>query len=147
LLSSSIGSLYSNRIGERIWLLPIAVGSFIFAGPVITRGLTSVSTPLRIAVSAAMLFPSGFFMGMAFPLGIKKAEFARGGAPTAWYWGINGAFSVISSVLAVVVAVFWGVTTTLLVGLAAYVVALIALEPRGMKLQVGRDFEMPPLES
>jgi len=134
LLSSSIGSLYSHRIGERIWLLPLVVASFIFVGPVFTRGLASASTPVRILVSAAMLFPSGFFMGMAFPLGIKKAELAHDGAPTAWYWGINGAFSVISSVLAVVVAVFWGVTMTLLVGLVAYVVALIALVPGGMKV-------------
>jgi hypothetical protein len=137
LLSSSIGSLYSHRIGERIWLLPLVVASFIFVGPVFTRGLASASTPLRIVVSAAMLFPSGFFMGMAFPLGIKKAELAHDGAPTAWYWGINGAFSVISSVLAVVVAVFWGVTATLIVGLAAYVVALIALAPSGIKATGG----------
>jgi hypothetical protein len=65
-------------------------------------------------------------MGMAFPLGIKQARRLHEGAPTAWYWGINGAFSVISSVLAVVVAVFWGVTVTLVVGLAAYLIALIA---------------------
>ena len=77
-------------------------------------------------------------MGMAFPLGIKKAELAHDDAPTAWYWGINGAFSVISSVLAVVVAVFWGVTMTLLVGLVAYVVALIALAPSGMKVAGAR---------
>src|SRR5207247_10223271 len=64
---------------------------------------------------------------MAFPLGIRQARYAHGGAPTAWYWGINGAFSVISSVLALVVAVFWGVTMTLVVGLTAYVVALVAL--------------------
>ena len=68
-------------------------------------------------------------MGMAFPLGIKKAQLGREGAPTAWYWGINGAFSVISSVLAVVVAIFWGVTMTLLVGLTAYIVAMFALAP------------------
>jgi hypothetical protein len=65
-------------------------------------------------------------MGMAFPAGMRQAQ-RTGGAPAAWYWGINGAFSVISSVLAVVVAVFWGVTVTLLVGLSAYIVALAAL--------------------
>ena len=70
-------------------------------------------------------------MGMAFPLGIKQAQYADEAAPAAWYWGINGAFSVISSVLAVVVAVFWGVTATLLVGLTAYIVALIALWAKG----------------
>src|SRR5205814_6506125 len=93
----------------------------------LTRGLAAASTILRITVSALLLFPSGFFMGMAFPLGIKKAQAGHEGAPTAWYWGINGAFSVISSVLAVVVAVFWGVTVTLMVGLGAYILALIAL--------------------
>jgi hypothetical protein len=74
-------------------------------------------------------------MGMAFPLGIKQALSRHDGAPTAWYWGINGAFSVISSVLAVVVAVFWGVTMTLVVGLLAYIVGLMALGPwsRGIK--------------
>jgi len=127
LLSSSLGSFYSQRMKGWIWLLPIVLAAFIFASPYITKELVAASTPVRIAVSALLLFPSGFFMGMAFPLGIQKAQRSFEGAPTAWYWGINGAFSVISSVLAVVVAVFWGVTMTLLVGLIAYVVALIML--------------------
>ena len=127
LLASSLGSLLSHRMAAWIWLLPVALAAFIFVSPSITRELSAASTPLRIAVSALLLFPSGFFMGMAFPLGIKKAQYAHDGAPTAWYWGINGAFSVISSVLAVVVAVFWGITMTLLVGLAAYIVALVSL--------------------
>ena len=127
LLASSLGSLFSHRLGTWIWLLPLVLAGFILVSPIITRELVAAATPLRIAVSAALLFPSGFFMGMAFPLGIKKAQYADDAAPTAWYWGINGAFSVISSVLAVVVAVFWGVTVTLLVGLAAYVIALVAI--------------------
>ncbi|PYS30365.1 MAG: hypothetical protein DMG11_05395 [Acidobacteria bacterium] len=127
LVASSLGSLCSNRAGRWIWLLPFLLAAFIFASPAVTYQLAAASTPLRIAISAMLLFPSGFFMGMAFPLGIKQAMSAHDGAPTAWYWGINGAFSVISSVLALVVAVFWGVTATLLVGLLAYVVALIAL--------------------
>jgi hypothetical protein len=127
LIASSCGSLYSYRIGKWIWLLPLLLAAFIFVSPAVTRSLTAASTPARIGISALLLFPSGFFMGMAFSLGMKKALYADKGAPTAWYWGINGAFSVISSVLAVVIAVFWGVTMTLLVGLGAYVVGLIAL--------------------
>jgi hypothetical protein len=127
LLASSLGSLYSHRAGRWIWCLPVALGAFIVVSPFITTELAATSTSMRILASAVLLFPSGFFMGMAFPLGVKKAQLAHEGAPTAWYWGINGAFSVISSVLAVVVAVFWGVTVTLLVGLAAYMIALIAL--------------------
>lgn len=127
LFASSAGSLYSHRWGRWIWLLPVVLAGFIFVSPFFTNGLAAASTPMRIAVTAALLFPTGFFMGMAFPLGMQKAQYAGEGAPTAWYWGINGAFSVISSVLAVTVAVFWGVTATLFVGLVAYTIALIAL--------------------
>jgi hypothetical protein len=127
LVASSIGSLYSDRLGRFIWFLPVLLGAFILLAPTVTSQLSDVSVSMRILVSAVLLFPSGFFMGMAFPLGIKRATRSNDAAPTAWYWGINGAFSVISSVLAVVVTVFWGVTMTLMVGLAAYIVALVAL--------------------
>jgi spermidine synthase len=126
LIASSLGSLYSYRFERWMWLLPAVLAAFILVSPLITREFVASSTPLRIAASALLLLPCGFFMGMAFPLGIKKARELHEGAPTAWYWGINGAFSVISSVLAVVVAVFWGVTVTLVVGLTAYLIALIA---------------------
>jgi hypothetical protein len=126
LIASSLGSLYSNRFERSMWILPVVLAAFILVSPVITRELVAAPTPLRIAASALLLLPCGFFMGMAFPLGIKKARRVHEGAPAAWYWGINGAFSVISSVLAVVVAVFWGVTVTLVVGLAAYLIALMA---------------------
>ena len=128
LIASSCGSFYSNGLGRWMWFLPVVLALFILTSPAVTRALTAASTPLRIAASTVLLFPSGFFMGMAFPVGMKKALSFGEGAPTAWYWGINGAFSVISSVLALVVAVFWGVTVTLLVGLTAYVVGLLALE-------------------
>jgi SAM-dependent methyltransferase len=126
LIASSIGSLLSDRFGKWIWALPVCLTGFILLSPAVTGEFISASTPIRIAISSIMLFPSGFFMGMAFPVGIKQAR-SKDNAPTAWYWGINGAFSVISSVLAVVVAVFWGVTATLLVGLAVYLLALAAL--------------------
>src|SRR6266516_2050525 len=127
LVASSLGSFYSHRMGQWIWLLPFFLAAFIMVSPAVTYRLMAASTPVRIVISALLLFPSGFFMGMAFPLGISKAVSVNEGAPTAWYWGVNGAFSVISSVLAVAVAVFWGVTVTLLVGLGAYILALIAL--------------------
>ena len=44
-------------------------------------------------------------MGMLFPIGIRVAR-RQTEAPIAWYWGINGAFSVVSSVLALMVSIF-----------------------------------------
>ena len=127
LIASSLGSLCSHRFAGWFWMLPVVLAGFVAVSPFITHEFVAESTPIRILASIAMLFPCGFFMGMAFPLGIKKAQYSDERAPTAWYWAINGAFSVISSVLAVVVAVFWGVTVTLLVGLAAYIVAIVAV--------------------
>jgi hypothetical protein len=126
LVASSAGSLMSNRLGQYIWMLPLLLVAFVVFSPAITGRFVAQATWIRIAVSALLLFPSGFFMGMAFPVGMRQAR-KREAAPTAWYWGINGAFSVISSVLAVVVAVFVGVTATLLVGVASYGIALASL--------------------
>jgi hypothetical protein len=126
LIASSFGSLMSDRFGHYLWVLPLVLIAFVVGSPIVTSRLVAESTWLRITVSALLLFPSGFFMGMAFPVGMKHAR-TDDNAPTAWYWGINGAFSVISSVLAVVVAVFLGVTATLLVGVGSYGLALASL--------------------
>ena len=81
LVASSLGSLFSHRFGQWIWLLPVLLGAFILLSPVVTRQLVAASTPVRIIASAMLLFPSGFFMGMAFPLGVKQARYADGDAP------------------------------------------------------------------
>jgi hypothetical protein len=126
LVASSLGSLCVNRAGAALWALPVVLLGVIVLGPALTRGLTGASTLVRILVSAALLFPCGFLMGMAYPAGMKTAA-STTGVPSAWYWAINGCFSVIASVLAVVIAVFWGVTATLFAGLAIYLIALAAL--------------------
>src|SRR2546428_3657579 len=77
LLASSLGSLCAHRLGTWIRLLPVVLAVFILVSPFITRELAAVSTLVRIVVSALLLFPSGFFMGMAFPLGIKKAQYSQ----------------------------------------------------------------------
>jgi hypothetical protein len=126
LFASSVGSFCSSVARRWLWLLPVLLGAFILVSPAVTRGLAAAATPVRIGLSALLLFPVGFFMGTAFPAGMERAR-QQENAPTAWYWGINGAFSVISSVLAIAVTIFWGVTVTLSMGLLAYVVALLVL--------------------
>ncbi|MBI3940490.1 MAG: hypothetical protein HY315_06615 [Acidobacteria bacterium] len=126
LFASSVGSFCSPKVGRWLWLLPVLLGAFILVSPWVTRALAAASTPVRIGLSALLLFPIGFFMGAAFPAGMERVRRSPR-APTAWYWGINGAFSVISSVLAVAVTIFWGVTATLSIGLLAYVLALAVL--------------------
>ena len=89
--------------------------------PVLHPGTMEPVTPDFLAV----LFPMGLFMGMAFPLGMKLAS-RHAAALTPWLWGINGAFSVLASVLAVAVALTWAISAAYWVGCGAYAVALAA---------------------
>jgi len=80
----------------------------------------------RIALSLLILIPLGFIMGIPFPIGMTIASNNFSGH-TAWFWAINGAMSVVASVISVCVSIAWGFTATLEIGLACYVLAGITL--------------------
>jgi hypothetical protein len=95
------------------------------ATPSIVRAIEPVSTLWRILTSVAVLFPIGLMMGMAFPIGMTVAA-ATNKALTPWFWGLNGAASVLSSVLSVCIALTWSISTAFWAGLVCYLVALAA---------------------
>jgi len=62
---------------------------------------------IKIIISLGLIAPVAFFMGMPFPLGLGRLTRKKSDL-VPWAWGINGCASVISSVLATVIAVSWG---------------------------------------
>ena len=99
----------------------------------------------RLLVSGALLVPLGLVMGMPFPTGLRALAMAYGSAPDSetqtnvkdnaveWAWAMNAAASVLGSVLAMVIAIQFGLNVTLACGVAAYLLALFllpALHPR-----------------
>ena len=96
------------------------------ATPLVIRAFAASTTPVRITVAIALLFPIGLLMGMAFPLGMRAAT-GRAPALTPWLWGINGATSVCASVMAVAIALHWGIAASFWTGVACYVMATVAL--------------------
>jgi hypothetical protein len=135
LLFSGIGSMLSERLvdpeRERTMLPPLLVllGVVLvlgFATPRIIHAVDGATTPLRIATAVALLMPLGLMMGMPFSIGMRAAA-SRPGTPTAFLWGINGATSVCASVLSVVTALFFGISTAYWAGLVAYLVATVSL--------------------
>ena len=135
LLSSGAGSLSTATLKPgtdnrpaltRLLLLVIVLVAFGAITPAAVRHYEAASTPVRIAIAVAILLPIGFFMGMAFPIGMRRAlREAPSIAP--WLWGVNGAASVCASVLVVVIAIGAGISTAFWVGTLCYVVALAAL--------------------
>ena len=79
--------------------------------------------------------PPGCFMGMAFPLGMKLAAGARTQL-TPWLWGLNGAASVLASVLSVCIALTWSISTAFWAGWACYLVALVAFAGAARRARV-----------
>lgn len=139
LLFSGLGSLTTERLVQpspkaalRLSLLvPLVVllvvlVMFGFVTPYIIDRFETETTPVRILTAVGILAPMGLVMGMPFPLGMKVASL-RPNAPTAFFWGINGATSVCASVLAVAIAIGWGISTAFWVGCLSYVAAAAAL--------------------
>jgi spermidine synthase len=79
----------------------------------------------RIVISAVLIAPLAFFMGMPFPLGLARAE-ASDARLVPWAWGINGCASVIGAVLATLLAIHVGFTAVVVAALVLYGAAAAA---------------------
>ena len=141
LLSSGAGSLVSRRwFSEptRVFLalafIIAALLAYVFALPYVLESLIGVPFVAKLAISALLLVPLGFAMGMPFPSGLRALSSAgESGNPSPkhgvveWAWAMNAASSVLGSVLAIVVAIQFGLTITLACGAGAYLLAMLLL--------------------
>lgn len=75
------------------------------------------------AWAALAAFPMGFF----FPLGLSRLPRDSGLIP--WAWALNGAFSVVATPLANLVAIGVGYRLLVLIGMALYGLAFLAFPP------------------
>jgi hypothetical protein len=80
---------------------------------------------VRILISAALIAPLAFFMGMPFPLGLARLE-AADARLIPWAWAINGCASVTGAVLATLLAIHVGFTAVVIAALVLYAVAAAA---------------------
>jgi spermidine synthase len=141
LLSSGAGSLVSRRWlpkPAQVWvpllLLVAAIGIHVVILPGLLNALVGLPFMAKLAISALLLIPLGVAMGMPFPTGLRALadapvaeslvqENAAGNA-VEWAWAMNAASSVLGSVLAMVIAIQWGLNFTLACGAVAYLVAM-----------------------
>jgi len=144
MLSSGAGSLFS-----RVWLprtdlcwIPlmlviVTLLADIMFLPSRLASLVGMDFGYRLLVSGILLIPLGFVMGMPFPTGLRALaalpapEFPAGQGASdnsvEWAWAMNAAASVLGSVLAMVIAIQFGLTVTLACGAAAYMLALLLM--------------------
>ena len=134
LLAGGLGSYRSRRLaGDRRALrrvCSVLVALLLFMTlllPVIIEVALPLSLAGRLAVTVLVVAPMGYLMGQPFPLGIELLR-RRTDRLIPWVWSLNGALSVLGSILTLVLAINFGYTTTMLVGPAAYLAAAVAAE-------------------
>ncbi|MBA4379524.1 MAG: hypothetical protein C0393_02360 [Anaerolinea sp.] len=154
LLFSAMGSRLSHLIPLRLALLILIILLVItpFLLPYIFTLTLGLPFLLRLALTALILAPLGFLMGIPFPAGIrwvtKKTASVRNQSspkndkPSAtlrlrsgqvrhrpfaipWLWAVNGAASVVASVLAALLALTFGFSWVLRIGALCYLAAWI----------------------
>ncbi|MCR4408462.1 MAG: hypothetical protein NUW24_16335 [Anaerolineae bacterium] len=130
LLFSGIGSLLARRFRPPVALALLIGATLIYPVllPVAFRALLGWPLAWRLTATAMGLAPLGLLMGVPFPTGIATLE-ARAPGLIPWAWAINGCASVLSSILAAMLALSWGFWGVLLLATAAYAGALLTIIP------------------
>ena len=132
LLSSGAGSMVSRwwlANTSRVWLplLLVAAALLLYVAvlPSLLGHLVGLPFPVKLLISAGLLVPLGFAMGMPFPTGLRALADATTGNLVEWAWAMNAASSVLGSVLAIIIAIQFGLNITLATGAAAYLLAIV----------------------
>jgi len=94
--------------------------------PFVFRAALGFGMAWRILIALLLVAPLGFVLGMPFPLGLRLAM-QRSSALGSWAWGVNGFFTVIGTILALMLGMMIGFRMVLLLACACYLGGLLVL--------------------
>ncbi len=135
LLFAGMGSAWSRRqvlagrhrrgvILAVVGIVLLSIGYIAALGPLFDLML-ALPVAIKILISIVLIAPLAFCMGMPFPLALASlGESAPAIIP--WAWGVNGCASVLSAVLATLLAIHFGFTIVVLLASLLYGVAVAA---------------------
>jgi len=134
LLFTGIGSYLTGKLNiesENLSkkYLPLLVGLIILTSlltPVLFRTTIQWNLPMRILMTLLLVCPMGILLGMPFPTGIKTVA-SESNAFIPWAWGVNGFFTVIGSVGAVILGMIFGFKVVILIAAACYLLAIFLI--------------------
>lgn len=122
LLGSGIGSKFSTKCNDKVPFIGIVLWVLleIFVFRSLTTLLVGLTILPRILVSAILILPLGFFLGMPFPKGAKRVE-----RLIDWGFAVNGAASVFGAAFILLVSFSYGFNAALLLGAGFYFLAFL----------------------
>jgi SAM-dependent methyltransferase len=134
LVSAGMGSRFSLRFEGRssreLKILLLFLCGLLFASsffyPQILSFFQGSPAFFRWLITFALIGTLGFFMGMPFPMGIRRAA-SRGQVYVSWGWCANGCASVLGAILPVLLALTWGFQVVFFLSALCYLVAFLAV--------------------
>lgn len=133
ILSTGAGSFLSDAVPlsrRRLASIPLVIAAIGLATawglpPLLARSF-GLRLPLRALLVVATTAPLGLVLGLCFPIGMRLLRH-RSADAMPWMWGINGALSVVGSVVAVLLSMSAGITWCLATGSLCYLALLAPL--------------------
>ncbi len=139
LISSGLGSLYSSKLNldvRKLTNLTAFISALIIVYALALGFILgqTVGWPLwgKLILTVLAIGIPAFFMGMPFPMGLQLVS-KKHESQVPWAWGINGCASVISTSLAIVIAVEFGFVVVLLMAAGAYFISFVSVFTVGFK--------------
>ncbi|HYX51823.1 MAG TPA: hypothetical protein VE783_00105 [Candidatus Limnocylindrales bacterium] len=124
LLSSGAGSVlarrfvYSNaRLVQTLTMIAGLIAINLIMLPSLLSSTIGAPFLAKLVISGTVLVPLGLLMGMPFPTGLKLVDTVE------WAWALNAAASVLGSVMAMIIAIHFGLAVTLACAGAGYLLA------------------------
>ncbi|CAN5182577.1 hypothetical protein BH24PSE2_BH24PSE2_09720 [soil metagenome] len=131
LVFAGLGSAWTTgrtgrgRVARAAILIALISAADLLAVGYAAEHLAGWPDALRILLAVALIAPLAFCMGQPFPLGL--AALAREApACVPWAWAINGSASVVSAVLATLLAIHVGIAVVAFLALALYGLAALS---------------------
>jgi hypothetical protein len=134
LIASGIGSLLSERVATSLKVKAVlsafAVSCLILSAHFVLDRFGELilvqSLPVRVLSSALIVAAPGVFMGIPFPTGLLIVKSVQPNfAP--WGWGINATFTVIGTILSLLLALSSGFGIVLRLAALLYILALFSM--------------------
>jgi SAM-dependent methyltransferase len=139
LASAGLGSLLAGRVQviRRSHLMMMlvcvlaAILSCVFVVNNLLPQLLGLALWMRVMVVVLMLVPTGMLLGMPFPTGLRLVQ-DQCPHLIPWGWAINAFFSVLGSIVCIVLSMAIGFSNVFYVAAAVYVVGIALMKaPRG----------------
>ena len=139
LVFAGLGGAYSKQLSSKrgdigavrsaVFFILVLSLFYLLTFNILFTQLIALPDVIKMAVTITLIAPLAFAMGIPFPVGLAYLA-KESPSLIPWAWGINGCASVISAILATLIAIDFGFVVVTLLALVFYLLAFIVFPGR-----------------